>query len=377
MAETRFIKAAAFGGYDKADVDKRLESLYSLAYELKNELRETKMLLEKYQEDSDEEENFKNLLALERAHITQLQVKNENLSEKIKFFMNEARIKDDENVRLHEIIKKLHNELSDAKLKIITLEGQNATEVHGLAFIEVQKSKDLIINAAKTEAQEVEDNSRKFAEEFIVDTNNKAVRIIYDAERRAAEIVAAARNSAEQIRVSSNNLKVSILDDISKISSEISHIKNFINVFSRNSMEMISESELFLQSVEYELKNDGVLIFETPEVFEPEYPEKPIYQQFQPVSDEEQIKQSEKKNPELDRLQAMAEAINSGNSKKKNSIKLDDLTRQAAALTESDNKAKSPDEPVKSPKNQSVVKSSGINLADLMKQAAALEGENK
>ena len=54
MAETEFIKAAAFGGYDKTDVDKRLDSLYSLAYEMKNELRETKLLLEKYQEDSEE-----------------------------------------------------------------------------------------------------------------------------------------------------------------------------------------------------------------------------------------------------------------------------------------------------------------------------------
>lgn len=352
MSETRFIKAAAFGGYDKADVDKQLETLYSLAYELKNELRETKLLLEKYQEDSEEEEIFENIIALERNKITQLQVKNENLSKKSNFFMEEARIKDDENLKLHEIIKELQNELSDAKLKIVTLEGQNATEVHGLAFIEVQKSKDLIVNAAKAEAQEIQDNSRKFAQEFIIDANNKAAEIIYDAERRAAEIIAFARNSAERIRVSSNNLKVSILDDISKISGEISNIKNFINIFNRNSTEMISESELFLQSVEYELKSGGISIFETPEVFEPEYPEKPVYQQIQPVSVEEQ-------------------------SEKKNSIKLDDLAKQAAALTESGNKAKVSDRPVKSLKNQSAGKSSGINLADLMKQAAALEGENK
>ena len=116
--------------------------------------------------------------------------------------------------------------------------------------------------------KEIQDNSRKFAQEFIIDANNKAAEIIYDAERRAAEIIAFARNSAERIRVSSNNLKVSILDDISKISGEISNIKNFINIFNRNSTEMISESELFLQSVEYELKSGGISIFETPEVFD-------------------------------------------------------------------------------------------------------------
>ena len=379
MAETEFIKAAAFGGYDKTDVDKRLDSLYSLAYEMKNELRETKLLLEKYQEDSEEEEIFKSVLELERAQITQLQVRNENLSEKIKFFREEARIKDDENISLHEIIKKLQNELSDSKLKIITLESQNITEIQGLAFTEVQKSKDLILNTAKKEAQKTEDNSNRFAEDFIIDANNKASKLIYEAERRAAEIIADARNNAEQIRVSSNNLKVSMLDDINKISGEVSKIKSFVNAFSQNSMEMISESELFLQSVEYELKSDGVPIFETPEVFEPEYPEKPIYQQIKPVNAEEPIKQPEnkKKNSELDRLQAMAAAIDGGKIEKKSSINLDDLAKQAAALTESDNKAKASDKSAKLSENQSVKKSSGINLADLMKQAAALEGENK
>ena len=39
MAETKFIKISATGGYDKADVDKRLDFLYNLVNDLKNELR--------------------------------------------------------------------------------------------------------------------------------------------------------------------------------------------------------------------------------------------------------------------------------------------------------------------------------------------------
>lgn len=368
MAETEFIKAAAFGGYDKADVDKRLDSLYSLAYGLKNELREAKLLLEKYQEDSEEEESFSEVLAAERTELTRLQVRNENLSEKNRFFKEEARVKNDENIRLYETIKELEYELSTAKLKIITLENQDINEIQGRAFAEVQKSRDSIMNTAEKEAKETAENSKRFAEEFIIDANNKAARIIYEAERRAAEIIANARNNAEQIRVSSNNLKVSILDDINKISGEVSQIKSFINNFSVNSMEMISESELFLQSVEYELKSGGVPIFETPEIFEPEYPEEPVYQEIKSAASGKT--ENKKKNSGLDRLQAMAESIDSGNSKKKNSINLDDLAKQAASLTE-------PEKPVKSPENKSAKKSGGINLADLMKQAAALEGENK
>ena len=82
MAETKFIKISATGGYDKADVDKRLDFLYNLVYDLKNELRESKLLLKNYQDGSDSEKNFENVLSVERAQITQVQVKNENLSEK-------------------------------------------------------------------------------------------------------------------------------------------------------------------------------------------------------------------------------------------------------------------------------------------------------
>ena len=45
MADTLFIKATASCGYDKADVDKRLETLYSTIYNLKNEIRENKQII--------------------------------------------------------------------------------------------------------------------------------------------------------------------------------------------------------------------------------------------------------------------------------------------------------------------------------------------
>ena len=40
MAESRFIRTVTFGGFDRTDVIRRLESLNGQIYDLKNELRE-------------------------------------------------------------------------------------------------------------------------------------------------------------------------------------------------------------------------------------------------------------------------------------------------------------------------------------------------
>ena len=54
MAEARFIKTVAFGGYDKAGVIRRMEYLNTQVHDLRNELRETKLLLEAYKKGTSE-----------------------------------------------------------------------------------------------------------------------------------------------------------------------------------------------------------------------------------------------------------------------------------------------------------------------------------
>ncbi|HOA00520.1 hypothetical protein [Ruminococcus sp.] len=51
MAEARFIKTVTFGGYEKEAVIKRMEFLNTQVHDLRNELRETKLLLEAYKKD--------------------------------------------------------------------------------------------------------------------------------------------------------------------------------------------------------------------------------------------------------------------------------------------------------------------------------------
>lgn len=365
MAETKFIKASAFGGYDKADVDKRLDFLYNMVYDLKNELRESKLLLKQYQNGSDSEKNFENLLSVERAQITQIQVKNENLSEKNKRLKEEARLKESENAELREAIKSLTSKLSDAELTINAMKSSNNAEALGVVFVEAQKSRDLILNEANEKAKSTEENTKRFIEEFLIDANNQASKIIYTAERQAAEIIADAKNQAEQIRVSSNNLKSVMYTEMLGISSKVLELKETISELGNYTTAKLLNAEKIIEAADNTLKSGGIPVFETVQEILPDYPEEPVYLKPKPAP-----APSKKRNEALDKLQAMAEAIGGTKQEsKKSSVSLDDLTKQAEALK---NGKKVSDIPAKSTEN-SGAKKGGLNLADLMKQAQALD----
>lgn len=357
MAETRFIKTVTFGGYDKADVDKRLEYLYSQVYELKNDLRETKLALEKYKEGADAEKTHESVLAAERAKLTQLQVKNETMSEKLKATENDNKIKEKENISLRETVSELNAALDNAKSELGALKTGGDAAALGVVFIEAQKSRDMLLETAKKEAAVLEADSKNLAENMIIDANNKSAKIIYEAEKQAAEITADALNKSEQIKVASGNLRASMLQDVGKIGAEVAKLKEVLESFEKSGCNMVAESEKLLESVEKEIKSGGVPVFKMPENYQPKLPEEPKYQQPVSSSGTGVSVSAKKKNSELDKLQAMADAIG---GKKKDSIDLSALAKQAAALDGSEPKKK---------------KSGGIDLAELAKQAVALDGD--
>ena len=382
MAETKFIKISATGGYD---VDKRLDFLYNLVYDLKNELRESKLLLKNYQDGSDSEKNFENVLSVERAQITQVQVKNENLSEKNKCLREDLRVKEAENTELHKTISSLEEKLADAELKVKAMENGGDADALGEMFIEAKKSRDLIINKANEKAKATEENTKRFVEEFVTEANNQASKIIYNAERQAAEIIADAKNQAEQIRVSSNNLKSVMYTEMLGISSKILEIRETISELNNYTVAKLLDAENVIESADEMLKSGGIPIFETAQEIQPDYPEEPVYITPEPAP---APKPEKKHNAELDKLQAMAEAIGGTETKtksQKGSISLDDLTKQAEALDKkvSDNPAESikksgagstgNPENTGNAGNSKSAKKGGMNLADLMKQAQALD----
>lgn len=371
MAETRFIRTVAFGGYDKSDVDKRLEAMYSKVHDLKNELTETKAVLKKYEEGSDAAKSYESVLAVERAKITQLQVKNDNLSEKIKTVRDSIKIKEDENTCLREKNAALEAEIEDLKLSLMTIQvGEDAAAL-GTVFVEAQKSKEMVLKSAQNEADNIKAMSEKSAEDTIADANNKAKEIIYEAEKKAAEITADALNNSEEMKTASNNLKAVLASDIFKISEYFSKLKDVLHDFEVDSSAALEQSQELLKDAEKEVNKDGIPVFRLPERIEPAYPEKP---DIKPVFESEQEVKEKKRNTELDKLQAMAEAI--GRSEKKSDKSTDNSTEQSDNST--DKKSESEQDTKTSSDSEKSAKKTASNnapsLADLLKQATALNG---
>lgn len=371
MAETRFIRTVAFGGYDKSDVDKRLEAMYSKVHDLKNELTETKAVLKKYEEGSDAAKSYESVLAVERAKITQLQVKNDNLSEKIKTVRDSIKIKEDENTCLREKNAALEAEIEDLKLSLMTIKvGEDAAAL-GTVFVEAQKSKEMVLKSAQNEADNIKAMSERSAEDTIADANNKAKEIIYEAEKKAAEITADAHNNSEEMKTASNNLKAVLASDIFKISEYFSKLKDVLHDFEVDSSAALEQSQELLKDAEKEVNKDGIPVFRLPERIEPAYPEKP---DIKPVFESEQEVKEKKRNTELDKLQAMAEAI--GRSEKKSDKSTDNSTEQSDNST--DKKSESEQDTKTSSDSEKSAKKPASNnapsLADLLKQATALNG---
>ena len=122
MAETRFMRTVEFGGYDRNDVIKRLEFLNTQVFDLKNELRETKLLMEEYKKGTDEEKAHETVLAGEKVKLTSLQVQNETASAKLK--------------AAEEDNKKLSEELEALKAKCADME----KDWHGKPPISISNS---------------------------------------------------------------------------------------------------------------------------------------------------------------------------------------------------------------------------------------------
>ncbi len=305
MAEPRFIKTVTFGGYDKESVVRRMEFLNTQIHDLRNELRETKLLLEAYKKGSDQEKAHESVLAEERAKLTQVQVQNNTLNLKLK-------ATDDENNSLQEEIKKLKNEMSELQDKLKATESKCAAlmaqdEAMALSnvFIEAQKSSSMLEGTAKSKAAEIEFKTKKLAENIVAEANVEAEQIIFEAERTAAEKIAEARNQAEQMNVASNNLRASILENVNTLKRHMGLVRDSLEDFRKDGISRLIEADECLNKTEMSLKEGGVPVFKIPENIEPEIPERPMSLSEKIKNEDDKRKQQE----ELDKLKQMAESI--------------------------------------------------------------------
>lgn len=381
MAETRFIKTVAFGGYDRAEVIRKLEFLNTQVYELKNELRETKLIMEAYKKGTEQEKVHESVLAGERTKLTSVQVQNETLTTKL-------RATEDENKKLGKDLEdanaemaKLKKELEDANSKLTALQSGSDAAALSAVFIEAQKSANSLVENAQTQAAELEEKSKQTAIEIVEEADDAAAKIIYEAEKNAAITNADALNKAEEMKVASNNLRAVMLEDVKQLSKEITAIKTALEDFQENGTKKIAESEKMLEQTQSKLTEGGVPTYKVPQSYEAEIPE--------PPETKKSAKKAESKSSsKLDELAKMANSIDS-KGQKGASGSLADLNKQAQAI-ESGKKAgygMNLDQLAKqaadtlgensSKKNSANKKSGSVDLAELAKQAASLGGGKK
>lgn len=377
MAEARFIKTVTFGGYDKAEVIRRLEYLNNQVYDMKNELRETKLIYEAYKKGTDAEKAAETVMAGERAKLTQLQVQNETLTTKLKATEDENKGLEKKVADLNEELEQLKEQLKAAGDKLKSLESGNDPAALSQVFIEAQKSADMLVNNAKAEAAKLNEDAKKAADLAIADANDEAAQIIFEAERTAAEKIADAKNKAEEMSVSSNNMKALMLDDVTRLGAQMSQLRTTLESFVDTGLADISDAEERLFSVSNTLREGGVPVFREPDVYEPEIPDAPKRGGLKDREDE--AEERIKKKNELDKLKQMAEAIGGKKDKNvhenKNEQAVNEIKEEPKAAEEK--KPEPAEAPAEQPKSEEPKEKKGgkIDLAALAAQASAISGK--
>lgn len=362
MAETKFIRTVTYGGFDRGDVNKRIDSINSQLFELKNELREAKLSLEEYKKGTPEEKAHESVLAVERTKLTDALVQNEKLTGKLKTAEEDAKNKEKKLAELESENKKLSADNEELKKKLAAYEAGNDAAALSTVFIEAQKSANQIVENARKDAEVRVSDSKKLAEDTVAEANNKASQIIFRAEKKAAQITADAENGAEEMKAASGNMRAVLMKDIEKLDSEVKKLREVFADFEKNGKTGLDESAKVLDSAYNKLKEGGVPVFRSPEKIAPKDIDEPslknVNTDYIQNEDKEAVK---KKNEELEKLAAMAASIGGG----KPAPKSEETPAPKPEKSEEKEKDNGKDKDKKSA-------GGGVDLAELMKQAQAL-----
>ena len=155
-------------------------------------------------------------------------------------------------------------------------------------------------------------------------------------------------------------------EDISKIYKQISELKTAFEVFAEKGYSLLDDSENLLRKTEEELKNGETPVFRILQHIEPKYPDAPtlvpVDHNYETQDTPEPEKQDDSKNDSLKKLQAMAAALDSDED-------TPDKSQPDTGSSQDTAKQTAPEKDTKEEKK----KSGGIDLSELMKQAAALD----
>ncbi len=357
METTSFIKTTAFGGYDKEDANRFIESLYVQIFDLKNQAAEKDSVIEGFKKDVSAEDTYKKIIEESRAKLNEANTWNQMLTAESEEIKADAKAKTEEIEKLRATVESQNKQIKDLNGKIESL--TNGTAALSKVFIEAQKSADELVLDSQKQADALKSDTEKLVNNMIIEANNNAAKIVYEAEKKAAEIEAKSINDSEKMKTASDNMRAVMLSDISEISETMANIKELFRSLEDNGIQKIGKTEELLSKTENKLTNGGIPVFKEPSKVEPGTPDAPVLKKPDYNYKTGKSTNNEAKSA-LDEFARQAELLNGRNPDESDELNLEALAKQAAAL----GKGKKTDD--------STSKSESIDLSRLEKQAAAL-----
>lgn len=313
MPETRFMQTVLFGGYDRSAVEKRFERMYFQISDLKNELRETKLLLAEYKKGAESADAERSVLDGERAKLTEAQVQAEKASKKLRAAEDDLAEREREIAELKEKLAAAEAELQKKNARLIGYEANDETTALSQVFVAAQQSATQIIESAKRQAAELDLNSKKLAQNIVTEANNTAKQIVYDAEVQAAETVTDAENRLSQMETANGNLRACLLADIEHMHERLSAVQTAFQAFQDSGISALVQSTEMLSSAKEELTAGGIPKFQEPVQTALKLPPEPVLEEVNHDYDAEtaaaEAAKQQQQADELARLKAMAEAL--------------------------------------------------------------------
>ena len=258
MDGTGFLKTVSFGGFDKKDVLAYVDELNTKIYTLEAELDEKKALLESAGGAGDNSEKYEELLAADKAKITELQTNNDSLKLQMKSMEDDLAGKDKEIEALKAQNAELEEQLQEAKNKAASSSGESSALDLSNVFIEAQKTANTIVTQAKENARKMDEDAKKLANQVVDDANGKASTIVKNADEKASKILSDAEDKSSEMRAAADKIKKQIEDEISEIDENVVKLKEVLEMFSSESLARLNEAKVQLDSAQSVVKRGGI-----------------------------------------------------------------------------------------------------------------------
>lgn len=260
MEGTGFLKTVRVGGFDKKDVLAYVDDLNTKIYTLEAELDEKKALLESSGGGAGvDTSKYDELLAADKAKISELMTSNDSLKIQLKSVEDEMAEKDKELEELKKQNSALEEQLQEAKNKAASAGPVDSSAMDlSNVFIEAQKTANSIVTQAKDNARKMDEDAKKLANQVVDDANGKASTIIKSADDKASRILTDAEDKSAEMRAAASNIKTVIATEISEIETNVHKLTEVLQLFSNESLSKLSEAKNVIDKAQESI-NKGIV----------------------------------------------------------------------------------------------------------------------